>query len=88
MKSFEFILALIVLKQLFGSTNITSLYLQSEQLDLGAAVFSIRATLGVLKKFRDNDIHFHELFITAEGMCNSTGCEVPTLDGIRHRKVS
>ena len=66
MLSFEFILAMIVLKVLFGRTNVISRYLQSKQLDLGAAVSSIQATLEILEKLHSSDTHFHDHFIAAE----------------------
>ena len=48
--SFEFLLAMVVLKQLLECTDVLSLYLQSKQIDLGAAITSVDATLSVSKR--------------------------------------
>ena len=88
MKTFEFVIALLVLKHLFEHTNITSQYLQSESIDLDAAIASVQATQSTLKKFRNDGTHFHRLFEAAERMCNHMGCDVPTLENMRRRKVS
>ena len=66
MKCFEFVLALLVLKQLFEHINVTSRYLQSENIDLDAAISSVQATQSILKKFHADGTHFHKLFEAAE----------------------
>ena len=48
-RSFEFLLAIVVLKQLLECTNGLSLYLQSKQIDLGAAITSVNATLSEIQ---------------------------------------
>lgn len=87
-KSFEFLIVLLVLKHLFEHTNVTSRYLQSVSIDLNAAISSVQATQSILKKFREDGTYFHKLFEAAETICNSMGCEVPSLANTRRRKVS
>ena len=77
-QSFEFLLAMIVLKQLLEHTNVVSQYLQSKQIELGGAVSSIQATLSVLKRYR-NEEKFHECFEMATSLAEMLGAEVPTV---------
>jgi len=73
-QSFEFLLAIAVLKQLLECTNVLSLYLQSKQINLGAAITSVNATLSVLKKYRNNSI-FHVHFATASSLADMLGVD-------------
>ena len=85
--SFEFLLAMVVLKQLLECTNVLSLYLQSKQIDLGAAITSVDATLSVLKKYR-NDSVFHGHYETASSLADMLGVDTPTVLSIRRKRVS
>ena len=84
--SFEFLLAIVVLKQLLEHTNVASEYLQSEQIDLAAAVSSIQATLAVLERYR-TDSKSHEYFESAKALSHNLDADVPTLEHMRRRKV-
>ena len=75
---FEFLLAIVVLKQLLEHTNVVSQYLQSKQIGLGAAVSSIQATLSVLKRYRSEE-KFHECFEMANSLAEMLGVDVPTV---------
>ena len=75
-ESFEFLLAMVVLKQLLEHTNVVSQYLQSKQINLGASVSSIQATLSVLKGYRSEE-KFHECFETATSLAEILSAEVP-----------
>ena len=86
-QSFEFLLAMVVLKQLLEHTNVISQYLQSKQIDLGAAVSSIQATLSVLKRYR-TDTKFHECFETAKSLADMLGVDIPTMLSTRRKRVS
>ena len=85
--SFEFLLAMVVLKQLLECTNVLSLYLQSKQIDLGAAITSVDATLSVLKKYR-NDSVFHGHYETASSLADMLGVDTPTVLSTRRKRVS
>ena len=76
-RSFEFLLAIVVLKQHLECTNVLSLYLQSKQIDLGAAITSVNATLSVLEKYRNNTT-FHGHFETASSLSDMLGVDTPT----------
>ena len=86
-QSFEFLLAFVVLKQLLECNNVLSLYLQSKQIDLGAAITSVNATLSVLKTYR-NKITFHGHFETASSLADMFGVDTPTELSTRRRRVS
>ena len=73
---------------MFEHTKVTSRYLQSESIDLDAAIFSVQATQSILKKFCEDVTYFHKLFEAAETRYNSVGCEVPSLESTHRRKVS
>ena len=78
---------MVVLKQLLEHTNVVSQYLQSKQIDLGAAVSSVQATLNVLKGYRSEE-KFHECFEMATSLAEMLGAEVPTILSTRRKKVS
>lgn len=86
-KSFEFLLAMVVLKPLFEHTNVVSKYLQSIQIDLGAAVSSVNATLSVLKGDRNSD-KFKEYFEIATSLAHRFKIEIPTIRSTRKRTIS
>ena len=85
--SFEFLLAMVVLKQLLECTNVLSLYLQSKQIDLGAAITSVNATLSVLKQCR-NDSIFYGHYETASSLADMLGVDTPTVLSTRRKRVS
>ena len=76
---------MVVLKQLLEHTNVVSQHLQSKQIDLGAAVSSVQATLSVLKGYRSEE-KFHECFEMATSLAEMIGAEVPTI--LSTRRVS
>ena len=86
-ESFEFLLAMVVLKSLLEHTNVLSKYLQSIQLDLGAAVSTVNSTLCVLKQLR-NDSSFKQYYDNASSLSSELLVEVPTILSSRRRKVS
>ena len=86
-QSFEFLLAMVVLKQLLEHTNVVSQYLQSRQIDLGAAVSSIQATLSVLRRYRSEE-KFHECFEAATSLAEMLGADIPTVLSTRRKRVS
>ena len=77
--------AMVVLKQLLEHTNVVSQYLQSKQIDLGAAVSSVQTTLSVLNGYRSEE-KFHECFEMVTSLAEMLGAEVPTI--LSTRRVS
>ena len=86
LQSFEFLLAMVVLKQLLEHTNVVSQYLQSKQIDLRAAVSSIQATLSVLRRYR-NEEKFHECFETATSLAEMSGADTSIMLATRRKRV-
>jgi len=79
---------MVVLKQLLENTNVVSQYLQSRQIDLGAAVSSIQATLSVLRSYRSEE-KFHECFETATSLAEMLGADISTdVLSTRRKRVS
>ena len=83
-RSFEFILAMVILKPLFEHTNIVTKYLQSIQI---AAVSSVNATLPVIKRHRNGD-KFKEYFEVATSLAHKFDIEIPMLHFMRKRSIS
>ena len=86
-QSFELLLAMVVLKQRLEHTNVVSQYLQSRQIDLGAAVSSIQATLSVLRRYRSEE-KFHECFEAATSLAEMLGADIPTVLSTQRKRVS
>ena len=78
---------MVVLKPIFEHTNVVSKYLQSVNIDLGAAVTSVNATLSVLKDYRSST-KFKELFESATLLAHKFHVEIPTVLSSRKRTVS
>lgn len=87
LNTFSFVLCTNVLAELLQHTHIVSKYLQSEELDLQAAISTIQATVTLLKDNR-NEIHFKKMFDASIKACENEGIEIPSIEATRQRKVS
>ena len=87
LSTFEFILSLAVLKDFLSHTHHASQYLQSEHLDLMAAVSCVEATQAVLRERRSIE-QFNKIYRAVQVHCQKLGIDEPNIGNLRQRKVS
>ena len=87
LRTFSFILCTNVLAELLQHTHIISKYLQSEQLDLHAAISTIEAVVKVLNDKR-SETHFKLKFDESKQICEANDIELPSIETTRQRSVS
>ena len=84
LSTFDFILCLNVLKDFLSYTYYASQYLQSENIDLLAAVSCIQTTQKKLKEKRSSD-EFSKIYKEVQEQCQKLGVNEPEM---RRRRVS
>ena len=83
LQSFDFIIHLFIMTEIYFLTNILSKFLQHPNVSLTDALAQVKITIGTLKCLR-TEPEFERLYNEALKLCNDNGIEPPAKTRVKH----